>query len=220
MSSTSYFGLLPGRKTAMNLHRRHFLQFLALLPWVSQAAARSKTEGEQALREGLERSTRNAILQLSRENGYFADAKLKIGLPKKMAKADRILRSLGYEQKVDDLILAMNRAAEMAIGQALEPLLNAIDNLSFTQINEGREDRIVPAFFRLSTEKQLSETMLPIIQSTRQTSGLTQAYSNLANTLARYGIKSELIKVEQYVNTQAINGLYLRIEDQERVNHD
>jgi hypothetical protein len=194
----------------------------AILPWVSAALLMllfglsvSNAQDHQQVgshsRDDLTRSARSAIQQLGRENGFFNDATLKIGLPKKFAKADRILRTLGHQQKVDDLILAMNRAAELAVLQMQTPVLNAIQHMPVSDEHRASSDS-----FRQVSEKELAETLLAIIQANSEKSDLTRAYRNLASVLARYGIKSELITVERYVNTQALNALYRRIGEAEQ----
>lgn len=208
----------------MSVSRRQFLQALALFPWVSPApagdllAAISGQDVTQALRDSLEAGARKAIANLGRENGFFGDAKVKIGLPKNFSRAETFLRSLGFGKKVDALVLAMNRAAETATPQAQTLLIDAIRQM---RISDAKAlltggDQAATDYFRRTTETQLAETLMPVIKSVTEQSDLTRAYKSLAGTLAKYGVKSDLNTVENYVSKKALEGIYYRIGEEER----
>ncbi len=212
--------------------RRRFLQISLVLPWLGLAGTRAQAQSDaadllqaisgpdaaQALRDSLEQGARKAIAALGKENGYFADPRRKIGLPKNFARAERILRSLGHGKKVDDLVLAMNRAAETAAPRAQGLVLDAVQKMT---VNDAKSvltggDSAATDYFRKSTENQLAETLLPIVKSVTEKSDLARSYNSLAGTLAKFGIKSEQGTVESYVNKKALDGIYSRIGEEER----
>ncbi len=208
----------------MNPNRRHFLlgaALLALSPWASAGALDAITgkEAVQALRESLETGARAAIARLGKENGYFANPKVRIGLPKNFAKADRILRGLGQGKKVDDLILAMNRAAEAAAPQARELVVDAVKKMTVEDakaILAGGDDAAT-TYFRKATEAQLAEKLLPVVRSVTDKSDLARSYNALSGKLMKLGgIQSELSTVENYVTEKALDGIYVLIADEER----
>jgi hypothetical protein len=178
----------------------------------------SGPEATQALRESLQRGARTALAALGRENGFFADPKRKIGLPKNFAKAESVLRSLGQGKKVDDLILAMNRAAEAASPKAEALVLDAVRKMTIddakTILTGG--DNAATDYFRKTTEPQLAEMLMPVIKSATANSDFVRAYSKLAGVLSKYGIKSEQDSVERYVNKKTLEGIYSRIGEEER----
>ncbi len=211
----------------MNLTRRNFVWACVLLPWAGLSHAESSgdlltaisgPEATQALRESLEQGARTAISTLGRENGFFRDPKLKIGLPKNFARAEKFLRGVGYGQKIDDLVLAMNRAAETATPKAQELLLESIRKMSISDAKAilTGGDNAATEYFRKSTEAQLTETLMPVVRSVTEKSEFVRAYNGLASKLVRYGIKSDQQTVERYVNTKALDGIYLRIGEEER----
>lgn len=208
----------------MSLGRRRFLIGLALLAFVPRAQARgleaiSGGEAAQALRDSLEQGALAALVKLGREDGYFGDPRVKIGLPKNFRKADRILRSLGQGKQIDDMILAMNRAAEAAAPQAQELVVDAVRKMTVRDaidILTGGDDAATQ-YFRKATEDQLREKLMPTIQSVTSQSGLARSYNALSATLVGLaGIRSELSTVEQYVNEKALNGIYAQIAEEER----
>jgi hypothetical protein len=212
----------------MNPTRRHFVLAFALLPWAGFAraqasvsdllAAISGPEATQALRESLEQGARKAITTLGRENGFLGDPSVKIGLPKNFARAEKFLRSVGYGQKIDDLVLAMNRAAETATPKAQELLLESIRKMSISDAKAVLTggDNAATEYFRKSTEVQLTETLMPVVRSVTEKSDFVRAYNGLAGKLVKYGVKSDQQTVERYVNKKALDGIYFRIGEEER----
>jgi hypothetical protein len=216
----------------MNPARRRLLHASLLLPWLATAVSRANAqtsdadplasisgpEAAQALRESLEHGAHYALARLGRENGYFADPKVKIGLPKNFAKAERILRSLGYGKMVDDLVLAMNRTAEDAAPHAQGLVVDAVRKL---KVNDAKailtgSDNAATEYFRKSTENSLAELLLPVIKSVSEKSELSRSYTTLAGVLARFGIKSDQDTIENYVNKKALDGIYQRIGEEEK----
>lgn len=204
--------------------RRRFLVcalLLACAPWARAGGldAITGSEATQALRDGLEKGARAALAKLGKENGYFADPKVKIGLPKNFAKAERILRGLGQGKKVDDLVLSMNRAAEAAAPQAQELVVDAVKKMTVQDaknILTGGDDAAT-RYFRKATEAQLSEKLMPTIRSVTEKSGLARSYNAMsAKLVSLAGIKSDLSTVEKYVNEKALDGIYSQIAEEER----
>lgn len=208
----------------MKHDRRRFLlgaSLLALSPWARAGGldAITGTEAVQALRDSLEKGARAALARLGKENGYFANPKVKIGLPKNFAKAERILHGLGQGKKVDDLILSMNRTAETAAPLAQELVLSEVTRMTVQDakgILAGGNDAVTQ-HFRKATEARLSEMLIPGIRSVSEKCDLVRSYQALSATLVSLaGIKSELSTVERYVNKKALEGIYTLIAEEER----
>jgi ribosomal protein L22 len=207
--------------------RRRCLQALFVVPWFGLAQARtlndllgaiSVPQAEQALRESLATGARKAIARLGQGNGFFGDPKLKIGLPKNFARAEKFLRGIGQGRKVDELVLAMNRAAESAAPKTLDLIIDSIAGMSVQDAKAilTGDDDAATMYFRKTTESHLSETLLPVVKSVTEKSDLARAYNNLAATLAGFGIRSDRETVEAYVNRKALDGIYQRIGEEER----
>lgn len=212
----------------MNPSRRRFVQTLALIAWVAAAPVQAGTDDRRdaistadvapALRERLETSTHRAITALGRENGYLSDPGRRIGLPKNFAKAERFLRGLGHGRQIDALVLAMNRAAESAAPSTEAALIASAKQLNLENakgILAGGDEAAVD-YFRESTEAQLAASLLPAIKMGADTSGLARAYGDLAGVLARFGVKSKLETIEEYVNEKMLDGIYTRIGEEAR----
>jgi len=64
------------------------------------------------------------------ENGYFGNPKVKIPLPPSLQRVERGLRTFGMRREADELVLAMNRAAEAAVPEAKRLLTDAVRKMS------------------------------------------------------------------------------------------
>jgi hypothetical protein len=70
------------------------------------------------------------VAQLGVENGLFKNPKVRIPLPPALQRIESALRFAGMRKQADDLVLAMNRAAEAAVPEAKALLVESIRNMS------------------------------------------------------------------------------------------
>lgn len=198
----------------MNASRRRFaavLLGLAAIPLTRAAGfpGTSVEDSAQAWRDTLVQDAQDAVARLGRENGYYADPKTRIGLPRNFAKAERYLRAIGLGKRVDDLVLAMNRAAEAALPQARDRVLTAVRELPPLAAGTAT------AWFRQHTEAQLAPEMAPIIHAVAARTDLARSYDALSSKLVKLaGIRSELATVEGYVARGMLEGLYLTMAEE------
>ncbi len=205
------------------MNRRRFLCFVACLAWVPLVRAGdwstiTAAEARQALRESLSKGAQAAITQLGRENGFLDNPKVRIGLHKNLAKAERFMRFMGMGKQLDDLVLASNRAAETAIVQARGLILSTVEKMSVDDartILSGGEGAAT-AWFRHNTEAALAEQLLPIVREVAGRSDLVRAYGALAAKVEQVtGSKSDIASVELFVTRKALEGLYTLIAEEE-----
>ena len=108
------------------MHRRQFnsnasaLLALALagMPAWAQAinlSALSNADATAGLKATLEKGASAAISLLGQEDGFMNNPKVRIGLPKPLDEVAGMLRRFGQGHQLDELVTAMNRAAEQAI---------------------------------------------------------------------------------------------------------
>lgn len=74
------------------------------------------------LKEALAKSTGAAVASTGRVDGYFKNQAIKILLPGPLQTAGKGMRMMGMGAQLDDLELAMNRAAEQAAPAAKQNL--------------------------------------------------------------------------------------------------
>ncbi|MBN8761135.1 MAG: DUF4197 domain-containing protein [Thiobacillus sp.] len=180
--------------------------------------ALSTTDINAALKEALTRGADAAVAQLGVKDGFFGNAQLKIPLPKNLQKAEKAMRMFGMGQQADDLVLAMNRAAEAAVPEAQTLFVDAVKQMTLEDakgILTGGQTSATD-FFRRKTETQLTERFLPIVKTTTDKVGLAQQYNRYAGMATQFNlIDKSQSNVEQYVTQEAMDRLYTLIGEKE-----
>ena len=119
------------------------------------------TEASQGLKAALERGALAAVGLLGKPGGFLDNPKVRIPLPGFLADAGKFLRAMGRGQQVDELEVAMNRAAEAAVPLAQELLTNAVKSMT---VNDAKNilaggDTSVTDFFAEKTRTPLAATV-------------------------------------------------------------
>jgi hypothetical protein len=189
------------------------------LPAAAQLESITNTEAVSGLKQALTDGSAAAVSLLGRENGYFTNPQVKIPLPKSIQKVEGALRFMGKQKEADDLVLAMNRAAEAAVPEAKALLVDAVKKMS-VQDAKGvltGGDTAATEYFRRTTQAQLSVRFLPIVKNVTDRVGLAQQYNSLAGQGASFGlVDKDEATVENYVTKKALDGLYFMIGEQEK----
>jgi hypothetical protein len=202
---------------------RHILSGLALLVISAHAAAGlediTQTEAVRALRQALNEGSLAAIAKLGVENGFFGNSKVRIPLPPSLKRAERGLRAFGMRREADELVLAMNRAAEAAVPEARQLLSDAVRKMTVQDakkiLNGG--DTAATDYFRRSTESQLTQRFLPVVRRATDRVDLAQKYNAVAGQGLALGlIEEDEASIERYVTGKALDGLYFMIGEQEK----
>ena len=99
-------------------------------PGTNRLAGVNETDATTGIRAALERGALAALASLGRPNGFLGNPKVRIPLPGYLESASRVLKLTGQQQRIDELVTAMNRAAESAVPEARTLLLDAVRNIS------------------------------------------------------------------------------------------
>ncbi|MEP6504247.1 MAG: DUF4197 domain-containing protein [Betaproteobacteria bacterium] len=192
---------------------------LALLGESASAFALGETEAASGVRAALERGADSAVSLLGRPGGFLDNPKVKIPLPGALDSAASLLRAIGQQQRVDELVNSMNKAAESAVPEAKPLLLNAVHAMSVedaVKIVRGSETSVTD-FFASKTRAPLGEKFLPIVTAETQKVSLTAKYNAVASKGSAFGlVKPEDANVEQYVTRKALDGLFFMIGEEEK----
>ena len=191
----------------------------AAAPAAAQLENISSREATNALKSALERGSRAAVDQLGRENGFFGDGRVKIPLPDSLRRAEKNMRRFGMGKHADELILAMNRAAEAAVPEAKQLFVDSVKQMSVQDakgILTGGETAGT-AYFRRTTSAPLAQRFLPIVRQATARVGLAQKYNAYAGQGVRIGLlKAEDANLDDYVTRKALDGLYLMVAEEEK----
>jgi hypothetical protein len=190
-----------------------------LLAGAAQAANVSDADAASGIRAALERGAGAAVDLLGQPDGFLGNKKVRIPLPGVLKDAAKVAKYTGQQKQVDDLITAMNRAAEAAVPEARALLLSAVRSMSVAdaqKIVSGGDDSVTK-FFAAKTRQPLSEKFLPIVTRQTEKVDLAARYNALAAKAAGMGlVKGDEANVERYVTAKALDGLYLMIAEEER----
>jgi len=193
---------------------------LELSAW-STAEAADISQGDAALgiRAALERAAASAVSLLGRSGGFLDNPKVRIPLPGFLNELAKLAKFTGQQQRVDDLVTAMNRAAEAAVPEAKTLLQSAVRTMS---VQDGRKiltggDNSVTEYFAGKTRAALSVKFLPVVTKATEKVSLADKYNALAGKAASTGlVKRDDANIQQYVTGKALDGLYLMIGEEER----
>jgi len=188
---------------------------------LTSARAAGLSEGDAALgvRAALERGAVSAVGLLGRNGGFLDNPKVRIPLPGFLNDAANLLKMMGQQKRVDELVTAMNRAAEAAVPQGKQLLVNAVKAMS---VEDARQiiaggDNSVTQFFAAKTREPLGVTFLPIVTKATEKVKLADKYNSVAGKAAGLGLLSkEDANIQQYVTGKTLDGLFLMIGEEER----
>lgn len=207
------------------MQRRRFLPHLALVcgPLCISPPVRafdlSQADASAGVRTALERGALAAVGTLGRADGFLGNPTVRIELPGVLRDAAKLMRAAGQGDKVDELVTAMNRAAEAAVPQAKAMLVDAAKAITVKDaigIVRGGGTSVTDYFSR-TTREALHRKFLPIVDRATQAVSLAQKYDAVAGRAAKLGlIKGKHADMKTYVTGKALDGLYAMIAEEER----
>ena len=172
-----------------------------------------------SLKQALVQGAETAVKNLAKENGYLGNDKVRIPLPESLQKVDGALRKFGMGKYADDLVTAMNHAAEAAVPEAKNLLVGAVKKMTVEDaksILTGRDDAATQ-YFRKSTEVALTGKFMPIVGKAMQKVKLAEKYDQFAGKGAKLGLVDERdAKLDDYITRKAMDGLFLMMAEQEK----
>jgi hypothetical protein len=183
------------------------------------AAALSAGDASLGIKTALDRGAKSAVELLGRKGGFLDNPKVRIPLPGFLKDVAKLAKYTGQQKQVDDLITAMNRAAEAAVPEAEAMLVGAVKNMS---VDDGQKiltggDDSVTKFFAGKTREPLSAKFLPIVTKATEKVALAEKYNALAGQAASAGLlNKDDANIQRYVTGKALDGLYLMIAEEEK----
>ena len=202
------------------MDRREFtVAFSALGVPAWALSAPNETEAATGVRAALERGAIAAVGQLGRTDGFLGNPLVRIELPGHLKDAANLMRKLGQGRQVDELITAMNRAAEAAMPEARTLFVSTVKAISVEDairlVRGGATS--VTDFFAAKTRAPLGERFLPIVTKATEKVQLVERYNAVAGRASSFGlVKGEDANVQKYVTTRALDGLFLMVAEEEK----
>jgi len=173
----------------------------------------------RGLREALRVGTDSSVARVSKVDGFFGNAAIKILMPPEAQKVEKTLRGMGMGDLVDKAILSMNRAAEDASKGVGDIFWNSIKNMSITDgvsILKG-SDTAATAFLRKNTTAQLTVKFSPVIDSSLKKVDATKYWKDVFSAYNKIPfVKPVNTDLVAYVTTKALSGLFYNIALEEQ----
>lgn len=187
---------------------------------LNSPAALSNTDIINGLKEALTVGADKGCLNLSKTDGFFKNAALKILMPPEAQKVENTIRGLGMNQLADDFILSLNRAAEDACKTASPIFIKAIKDMTITDglnILKG-SDSAATQYLKLKTQNDLSESFKPVIKQSLEKVDATKYWTDIVNAYNAIPFVNKKVNADlaAYVTEKSMNGIYGEIAHQEK----
>ncbi len=176
----------------------------------------------KGLKEALASGTERAITTVSKTDGYFGNQLIKILLPEKINKVAKLLKEVGYQGKVNEFELSMNRAAEKAAPKAAKFFGDAIREMTVedakTILNGG--DTAATKFFEKKTRARLFEAFKPTVSKSMEQVGTARSYKAMIGKYESLPLASltgaPSLDLDKYVTDKALDGLFTMVAKEEK----
>ena len=171
------------------------------------------------LKEALKVGTDRTILSTSAVDGYLGDALIRIAMPKEFHSMTKTLRKVGLGRYVEEMEVAMNRAAEQAATEARDVFWQAITRMTLDDAFSilKSDDTAATRYFRSRTEQSLRQRYLPIVREKMKKVGLYQTYNRAIASYMRIPfVKRPALDLDSYVTNGALNGLFTTLAKEEK----
>lgn len=187
------------------------------------------TDGRQAglgndtivkgLLEALEVGTGNAVAYTSKMDGFLSNEAIKILLPEDIQKAESLIRMAGGGKALDEFVVSMNRAAEMAAPEARALFTEAIRGMTFSdakKILKGRDNEAT-LYFKESMSDRLFEKFEPLVKDTMEKTEVTRQYKSIEKIVSSLPVGGlSGFNLDKYVTQKALDGLFHVVAEEER----
>src|SRR5207245_11471065 len=142
----------------------------------------SPHEVASGFRAGLEKGSHAAVAQLGRTDVFFGNPQVKIPLPDSLTRTEKVMRRVGMGKYADELVLTMNRAAEAAVPEARQLLVDSIKKMTIRDAKGilAGGDTAGTEYFRRTTRDPLHGRFLPIVKRATAKGNLASKHSEYA----------------------------------------
>jgi hypothetical protein len=186
---------------------------------LAQLEGISRQDATAALKTALEKGSLAAVANLGRVDGFLGNPQVKIPLPESAQRVEHTLRRFGMGKYADELIVAMNRAAESAVPEAKALFVQSVKKMTVQDakgIITGGETAGTD-YFRRTTRDQLHQRFRPIVEKATARVQLAQRYEQFADKAVAVGmLKKDDADLDEYVTQKALDGLYFTVAEEEK----
>ena len=190
------------------------------------------TEIAQGLKSALEVGSKFALNTLGKQDGFYKDIAVKIGLPQDVAKIVKQIAAIpvvgnGIKAIEEELVLAINRAAEVAIEDVIPIVGKSITEMTIQDAKGILFDANKYAatdYLKKKTYDPLCNACSTIIESALNKKIIANAsaqdvwgqFTDIYNKVAQTGLVDHLeTNLSLYTTQKALDGVFKKVGDEE-----
>ena len=185
----------------------------------------SNGDADAGLREALSRGTVNAVLRVSKTDGYWGDDAIRIPLPKSLAGPQKLLKPMGMSGPLDEVHMRMNHAAEAAAPLAKALFLDAIKSMTIKDavgIVRGGPTSGTD-YLQRTTTPRLTDAFTPPMEDALQSTGCVKSLNDAVKRNNLQGVVHGDARtyLGKYAVGLALDGLFHYVGSEEAsIRHD
>ncbi len=182
------------------------------------SVALSDADISSGLKEALNLGVDKSVQTLSAQNGYYSSV-YKILLPQEAQKVTSKLKSVpGFSNLEEEAIKKINKAAEDAASKAGPIFLNAIKQMTFTDVMNilmGEKDAATQ-YLHKATYNALYSEFKPVMVTSLNKFGALNYYADAVNTYNKIPFVDKVNPdLADYVANKALDGLFDLVKKKE-----
>lgn len=194
-------------------------EFREAMGTVLDSGSLTSAEVASGLKQALDIGISNGSDRLSQVDGYFKSP-YKILLPEEARKiTDKLQNIPGFSAVEDEILKRINRGAEDAAKKAKPIFVSAIKSMTFTDAMDilmGNGDAATRYLERTTFDK-LYQEFNPVIINSLDKFKAREYWRDAVNTYNKIPFVDKANpSLDEYVTTQALNGLFSMVEKEER----
>ncbi len=170
------------------------------------------------LKEALKVGTAKVVGQLGKPDGFNTDSAIHIPLPEKLQSARKWLNKAGAGDRLDELELQLNRAAEAATPKAKELFITAISEMS---IEDAKKIYSGPAnsateYFKSKMTAPLQEEMRPVVGASLAEVGAVKNYDKIMGKYESLPFAPDMkSSLTDYAVAKGMDGIFYYLAQEE-----
>lgn len=178
----------------------------------------SSSEIADAFKQALSMGSQEVVNRLGAADGFNADPAIHIPLPSELNRVKTLLAAVGMSGLVDDLELKLNRAAESATPIARELFLQAISDMTFSDVMEiyqGPKDSAT-SYFQEQMSQSLGSQMRPIVEESLSQVGAIQVFDRVIGRYKELPLVPDVsADLTDHVVNKGMDGIFFYIAQEE-----
>lgn len=179
----------------------------------------SNADIANGLKEALDKGIDKQVSKLTQTDGFYKNEAVKILLPDELKKVDTKLRAIGLSTLADEGLKVLNRAAEDAVKEATPIFIDAVKQMTFTDVKNILlgTDSAATAYLQKTTSTALYSKFNPIIKNSFSKVGADKVWTNI---ITKYNSIPLVTKINpdltDYTTNEAMEGVFKMIAVEEK----